>query len=214
MRRRVKRDLTIFVGIVAVLVVVAFANTQFERSNLAERMEQYRQRVEEDRVTGGLDLLSWNLLRKTTGNMRSGPEFHEALLEYDGQRVDIVGFMVPLEQFRNVSEFLLLPLPIECYFCEAPPMRDVMVVQMAQGEATDIFQEPVLINGNLKLNQGPGTKFFYVISDAKMGPGKKGGSLTRKSIGAEHMVPGHEKTKEELLPPAQPPVDIAPEELE
>lgn len=214
MRRRVKRDLTVLFGILVVLVVVAFANSQFERSNLANRMEQYRQRVESDRESGGLDLLSWNLLRKTTGSMREGPTFHEALLEMDGQHVDIVGFMVPLDEFRNVREFLLLPLPIVCYFCEEPPMRDVMVVQMAEGHATEIYQEPVLINGDLTLNQEPNTKFFYVISNAKMGPGKKGGSLTRKNIPQQHMMHGSQTPESELLPPTEPPVEAPSEELE
>ena len=207
MRKRAKRDLSVILGVVAILVAMAMANNFFYRSSLAERMVKYRQQVEQDRRSGGLDLLQWNLLRNTKGTVRSGPTFDPKLVEYDQKRVDLVGFMVPLDTFRQMKEFLLLPMPIECYFCGAPPMRDVMVVQMAEGETTDLFKEPVLINGTLKLNQGPGTKFFYVISGAKMGPGKEGGTLTRKTVEQQHMV-HPQQSDEPLLQGAEPPKPV------
>lgn len=203
MRRRAKRDLSIIAGVVIIIVSVALLNNFFYRSNLAERMDKYRQKIERDRRGGGLDLLQWNVLRKTKGSMRSGPSFDEKLLQYDASRVDIVGFMVPLEQFRKMTEFLLLPIPIECYFCQTPPMRDVVIVQMAKGETTDLYKEPVLINGNLKLCKEPGSKFFYIIEDAKMGPGKAGGTLTHKDVSQQHMV--HPIPQEPLLDGTEPP---------
>ncbi len=210
MRTRTKRELAVFAGIAVLLAVIVLANSAFQRGNLAERMDRYRRQVEASRKTEGLELLQWPLLRKTTGNMRRGPTFDERLIAMDNARVDIVGFMVPINQFRNMTEFLLLPVPIECYFCQAPPMRDVVVVQMAEGETTNLFREPVLVNGLLTLNHGPGTKFFYVISDARMGPGKKGGTLTQKDVAPQHMLHGQEQPEEELLDPMElpPPADL------
>lgn len=210
MRKRTKRELAVFAGIAVLLAVIVLANSAFQRGNLAERMDRYRRQVEASRKTEGLELLQWPLLRKTTGNMRRGPTFDERLIAMDNARVDIVGFMVPINQFRNMTEFLLLPVPIECYFCQAPPMRDVVVVQMAEGETTNLFREPVLVNGLLTLNHGPGTKFFYVISDARMGPGTKGGTLTQKTVAPQHMLHGQQQPEEELLAPIElpPPADL------
>ncbi len=205
MRTRTKRELAVFAGIAVLLAVIVLANSAFQRGSLADRMDRYRRQVEASRKTEGLELLQWPLLRKTTGNMRRGPTFDDRLVAMDGTRVDIVGFMVPINQFRNMTEFILLPVPIECYFCQAPPMRDVVVVQMAEGETTNLFREPVLVNGVLTLNHGPGTKFFYVISDASMGPGKKGGTLTQKDVAPQHMLHGQEQPQEELLAPMEPP---------
>lgn len=205
MRARIKRDLTIFAGVVFFISVIALLNNFFYRSSLAERMEKYRTMVEKDRRSKGIDLLSWKLLQRTKGNMRTGPTFDEELLKYDNTRVHIVGFMVPLNQFRKMKEFLLLPLPIECYFCQAPPMRDVIVVQMAENETTDLYREPVLINGVLNLQKGRGVKFFYIITDARIGPAKEGGSLTRKTVAPQHMMHIQPAPQEQLLEGIEPP---------
>ncbi len=186
-------------GIIFVVSVVALLNNFFYRSSLAEKMEKYRTMVEKDRKSKGIDILSWKLLQKTKGNMRTGPTFDEELLKFDKQRIHIVGFMVPLNQFRKIKEFLLLPLPIECYFCQAPPMRDVVVVQMAENETTDLYREPVLINGILNLQKGKGVKFFYIIADARLGPAKEGGSLTRKTVAPQHMMHVQPAPQEQML---------------
>lgn len=199
MKIRAKRDLTIFVGVVFIISVVALMNNFFERSSLAERSEKWRQMVEKERKNKGIDIISWKLLQKTKGNMRTGPTFDEALLPYDKQKIHIVGFMVPLNEFRNMKEFLLLPLPIECYFCQAPPMRDVVIVQMADNEKANLYKEPVLINGTLNLQKGKGVKFFYIISDAHIGPAKEGGSLTIKSVQPQHMIHTQPAPQEQLL---------------
>jgi hypothetical protein len=200
-RVRTKRELLVGLGVIAILASIALANSAYQRGDLSVRMDKYRRQIESGRQKEGLDLLSWDLLRKTTGTVAKGPTFAKDLLGKDKQPVDIVGFMVPLEQFRNMTEFLLLPLPIECYFCQMPPMRDVMVVEMAEGKNTNVVKEPVLINGELTLNQGPGTRFFYSIKNAKMGPGKRDAKLTPKSISQQHMIPGHQPKEENLLPP-------------
>ncbi len=186
-------------------------NYMTRQRSLKERMIEWRREIEGRRQGKGLDLLPWKLLQETKGNVRKGPTFHPELLPWDNTPVDIIGFMVPIETFRNMSEFLLLPMPIECYFCERPPMRDVMLVRMKEGETADLFREPIIINGILHLSHGPETKFFYVTKNTTFGPGEEEGLLTRKGIAPEHM--GHyeaarlaeELAKEGLLDGKEPP---------
>jgi hypothetical protein len=140
--------------------------------------------------------------------MKAGPKFDPGLIEIRDAEINIIGFMVPLQEFRQVNEFLLLPLPIQCYFCEAPPMRDVMLVQMAEGERTDIVNEPVIVNGLLTLNEGPGTKFFYVLKEASREAAEKGGKLTRKSIRPEAIQ--HMKEQDAVPEQLQPGYDLPP----
>ena len=186
MRKRAVRDLVTIAGVVVVLVGVAFANSEFRRGGAAERFINMRRAIEAQRREGGLDLVPWELLQQTRGTMRTGPTFAERLLPYNDTDVNVVGFMVPLDEFRQMREFLLLPMPLECYFCEAPPMRDVMLIQMAEGKNTDLFHEPVLVNGRLELPEGPNTKFFYVLHEASLGPGKEGDRLRRRDVPLQH----------------------------
>ncbi len=200
MRRRVVKEVLTIAGIAAVLGGLVFANSELRRGSLAERMDAMRSHVEAAREAQGLELLRWDVVRETRGGRSAGPTFSQGLLEHRDTRVDIVGFMAPIYEFRDVTEFLLLPLPIECYFCQEPPMRDVVLVRMREGERATLVNEPVLVNGELILNEGPGTDFFYIIDDAMWGPGEEGVRLTRQDVDPQHRLHEQlEQFEEELL---------------
>lgn len=191
---------------IAILAGIVLFNSTVNRSALAAQMEKWRTAVEEERIAEGLNLLDWDLMRGTKGRLRTGGEFREDLINMDQRTVNIIGFMVPLEEFRAVHEFLLLPLPIECYFCEIPPARDVMLVSLKEGETAEIYDEPVLINGVLNIHQGPDQKFFYSITNAGLGPGEEDGNLNPRRLELEHMLggPEHGTPQEELIGPISP----------
>lgn len=218
MRRRVVRDLGTILGIVVILAVVVFLNGYLRRGSLADQMDKVRRKAEIQQRNYGVDLLSWELLRQTKGTKSSGPAFAADLLPKKDTQVSLVGFMVPQYDFRQMTEFILLPLPIECYFCQAPPMREVVLVQMAKDAKVDLVKEPVMISGDLTLNEGKGTKFFYVLKNATRGAAEKGGRLTRKPVSQDHMMHGaaqkqaEESQKEVLAPGKEPPKAPAPAE--
>jgi len=192
---------------VVILCSLVFAKSQFERGSYKDNMEKWRRVAEAKREGGGLEILRWDLLKRTKGNLRIGAEFPSEVRALGGGPINIVGFMVPLRDYRKMTEFLLLPLPIQCYFCESPPARDVILVQMREGEKVDLYEEPVLINGALELSEGPGVKFFYRITDASWGPGKEDDTLHKKTPAVEHQVHMQMQGKEEpLVESVEPPV--------
>ena len=191
MKKRAKRDLTLLVGAVAIIAAIGFFNGQLNRFSLINEMTAWRQIGEAEQIEAGLDLLPWELVRKTQGTLRKGGQYHPDLTRSDGELVNIVGFMQPLETFKDVTEFMVLPLPIECYFCEIPPAHDVMYVQMFEGETEQIWNQPVLIYGRFHLNEGPNAQFFYTIDEALLTSAIDGEDLTKRRIKLEHMIPGH-----------------------
>lgn len=204
MRRRVKRDLGVLAGVAIVLAGVFIFNMNFGRSDLVERMDAARRAVEQKREARGLPLMKWELIRQTKGNIAIAPTYPEELKAFEGKYVDIVGFTIALNQYRNMTEFMLLPLPLECYFCQIPPMKDQMLVTMAEGETANLYKDPVVIHGRFRLRQGDDEKFFYVLEDARMGagdPDKVVDDLEKKHMKQEHMQPQHENTGD-LLPPS------------
>lgn len=200
MKRRTKRDLSIFVAIIVVVGGLIFANGQLGRQGLAEDFEKLREQLEQKRVSSGVPVLPWKLVRSTKGTLRNGGKFTPELMEHNGKEVFIIGFMVPEEQFINVKEFLILPIPLECYFCSMPPSRDVLYVKLREGETADLVNEPVLIRGTLRLHEGPGVKFFYSIENATREAALDGGELTKKRPQLQHMLPNHERDDSMLLP--------------
>jgi hypothetical protein len=192
-------------GVAVVLAIVIFINSQGQRLKLAERMVAWRIEVEEKRQSRGLQLLNWDWVRATQGSRSAGPVFDPKLEEWNEKRVDIVGFMTPIGSFRNMKEFILLPMPIECYFCERPPMRDQVLINMAEGETTNLYEDPMIINGVLKLQRGQDVKKFYVIDDARIGPGDPESTGPKvRILDPEHMVP-QTHTDTELQQGIEPP---------
>ncbi len=189
MRRRVVRELVTVAGVVVILLALVVFNSQVSRGGKKERMEQYRRTVETQRETEGQSLLKWDQMRQTKrANSSSAPIFADDLSALDGKEVTLLGFMAPIDQFQDVSYFMLLPVPIECFFCSAPPMREIMYVELVQGKRADIVNEPVAITGTLTLSREAGSQFFYSIKDAQWAAGEKNTKLTPKNTGSEHRM--------------------------
>jgi len=189
MKRRTKRDLTIFFGALIIIIAVAAMNTQVGRLGMREDFEKQLLALESRQLEKGDLILEWKYMRKTKGTLRKGGRFAEEVLAHDGDVINLIGYMVPQAEFRNVTEFLLLPIPLECYFCSMPPPRDVMLIQLEKGETTHIYEDPVILSGRLNVNQGPDQKFFYKM-DHVMLEGLDGIELKRKRLELQHMLGG------------------------
>lgn len=208
MRRKAKRDLIMIFGVAVVLSVVVFANATFQRNDLWTFYEDKRIEAELERSTGPdrISILPWELLQRTKGTVRKGATYHEELHAKGGQTIHIMGYMQPLNEFREMSEFMMLPVPIECYFCRRPPLRDIVLVHLRDGEEkARLVKEPMLVRGVLALNKEPGSQFFYTIDDATIESGKKGAAPTNRYLSTEHMIPDHEPAETELLSGQEPP---------
>ncbi len=224
MRRRAKRDLVTLLGLVVIVATVVAVNGYMRRSGLREHFERMRAAVETKHRDEGVALLEWSELHRVTGRRASGAVFPDSLKEKDGRLVNIVGFMNAIDQFRDVTEFMLLPVPVVCYFCDAPPMRDIIEVQL-QAPA-NMINEPVLIGGRLRLHEGPGPLFFYTIENARWNEAVYEDEATEKVIDQQHRmhliegfqqlrgeasgIPGQTE-EEELMPGYTPPETIGEE---
>ena len=204
MKQRTKRDIGVFLALIALIGGVAFANAQFRRGDLAEKYERLREGLEAGHLQEGMNLLPWGLVRKTKGTLYRGGTFAAELFDYNNQPAHMIGFMVPLETFIDVTEFMVLPIPIECYFCAMPPARDVLYVRLQEGERAQIYSEPVLILGTFMVHEGPDQKYFYSLEDATIKAAEDGGELTRRRQKLQHMLPVHDRDPALLLEPYVP----------
>ncbi|HOV61990.1 MAG TPA: DUF3299 domain-containing protein [Candidatus Hydrogenedentes bacterium] len=196
-RRRRMRDLLTLAGIIAVLAAIVLINGYMRREGLTAQYEKLRIALEEKIRGGGYTVIGWSEMHKVRGNRFTGPTFPPSLKEVDGKLVNICGFMSPINQFRNVTEFMLLPVPITCYFCDAPPMRDVIHVKL--NKPANLVNEPVVIGGRLRLHEGAKQMFFYSIEDARWNEPVKGEETTEKFVDQTHrthLVEGFRQLRE------------------
>lgn len=186
MRKRSKRDLFTLVGLVIIVAGIIGANGYMRRAGLREQYEIVRAALEDKHRDAGVALVEWKELHGVTGTRRTGATFPESLKGKDGRMVNIVGFMSAIDQFRNVSEFMLLPVPVTCYFCDAPPMRDIFEVKLQK--PADMINEPVLIGGRLRLHEGEKPLFFYTIEEGKWNEAVSEEDSTEQVIDQQHRL--------------------------
>ena len=160
MRRRSKRDLLTLLGLVVIIAGVVLANGYMRRAGLRVYFDKMRAELEAKHREEGVSLIYWDLMQKVVGRRSTGATFPEELKQLDGRLVNIVGFMGAIDQFRDVKEFMLLPIPLTCYFCDAPPMRDIIEVKLQK--SANMINEPVLIGGGCACTRKK-PLFFYTM---------------------------------------------------
>ncbi|MGA9766370.1 MAG: DUF3299 domain-containing protein [Rhodomicrobium sp.] len=72
--------------------------------------------------------------------------------EFDGKRVHIGGYVVPLDfEATNVKEFLLVPFVGACIHVPPPPPNQIIYVKAAKGFDVEGSFDPVWVTGTLKV---------------------------------------------------------------
>ena len=212
MRKRAKRDLLTLAGVVVILAAIVGVNTYLRLEGLKEMAGKMRMALEERIRSQGFEIIDWEVMRDTTGSYNRGATFSEDMTALDGRLVNICGFMAPIDEFRNVTNFMLLPIPISCYFCEAPPMRDVIEVDLIK--PGEMVEEPIVVGGRMKLHEGKKPLFFYTIGEGHWNEAvDTEEELTDKETEADHQIhlqKGFEQRRnegkeEELVPGYTPP---------
>jgi len=71
--------------------------------------------------------------------------------ELDGKRVEIGGYVVPLDfEATTVKEFLLVPFVGACIHVPPPPANQIIYVKATNGIDVDGSFEPVTVTGTIK----------------------------------------------------------------
>lgn len=100
----------------------------------------------------GYTKLSFDTLRSWTyieGKTPIPPE----IMAYDGKNVEMLGFMMPFSETKNIKEFLLVPSLYGCCFGQPPAPNHIVAVKMPEGKTTKFFSDVIRIRGNIKVGE-------------------------------------------------------------
>lgn len=117
----------------------------------------------------GPNPLPWAVLAETSFDAKYRPKFVDYLRRLDGKTVSLTGFMQPIGDQFEVSEFLLIEYPVGCWFCETPPPTGLIFVELPAGKSLLIKHGMVKIEGKLKLNANDPEDFLFALKDARVG---------------------------------------------
>lgn len=94
---------------------------------------------------------------KELGNFQydaeKGGNIPEDVMKLNGAKLRTRGFMIPLDQADNITEFALVPSLFACCFGQPPQIQHTMIVKTPKGKAVSYFPEEIIVEGVLKIEE-------------------------------------------------------------
>ena len=75
------------------------------------------------------------------------------VLRLNGASVRLHGFMVPLDQAVEISQFSLVPSLSDCCFGQPPQLHHVIFAQCSHGKWIDYSTDPITVEGTLRVEE-------------------------------------------------------------
>jgi hypothetical protein len=70
-----------------------------------------------------------------------------------GSRIRLKGFMIPMDQAENITQFALVPSLFSCCFGQPPQIQHTIVVNCPKGKAVSYCPDEIFVEGDLKVDE-------------------------------------------------------------
>ncbi|HEY0740716.1 MAG TPA: hypothetical protein VGD40_04605 [Chryseosolibacter sp.] len=95
------------------------------------------------------------------------PIFSKYLKTFQGKKVKLKGYIIPLEESGGKGKFMLSSLPFNiCYFCGAAGPETVVEVQTT--ENVKFTTKQIIMEGTLHLNDTDPDHHIYILKSANL----------------------------------------------
>jgi hypothetical protein len=78
------------------------------------------------------------------------PQF---IKDLDNKHVEMVGFMMPLTQVENITEFLLVPSLWGCCYGQPPAVNHIVLIQMPKGRTSKFYNDVIRVRGRFHVGE-------------------------------------------------------------
>jgi hypothetical protein len=100
---------------------------------------------------------AYEIAIKDLGNFEydaeKGGNIPQDVKDLNGAKIRTHGFMIPLDQADNITEFALVPSLFACCFGQPPQVQHTMVVHTPKGKAVGYFPDEIVVEGTLVVNE-------------------------------------------------------------
>jgi|GEM_PF-1164968 hypothetical protein len=115
--------------------------------------ESYIQTAATTMQSGGVRL-TFNDLREYRYSKRDRYPLPEKLKALKGQEVNIAGYMIPMSEALDVTEFMLVQIPFfGCCYSVPPEPNETVMVKMAKGKKTEYVYTPIRVTGKFDIQE-------------------------------------------------------------
>ena len=160
-----KRKYLLTRGAVVAVLLLAFGKTAFE--TILRPARQAPPGYAQTPPPGNWAELSWNDLYNGKWDQGQKPILPPEITSRAGKLVRLKGFVLPLHQADEASEFFLAKSPGGCFFCSPPGINQVAMVLIKGGKKLARTDLPVYVYGKFRTATGSKSDMaLYVVEDA------------------------------------------------
>ena len=80
-----------------------------------------------------------------------------------GHTVRLRGYMIPMDQAENITQFALVPSLFACCFGQPPQVQHTVVAHCPEGKAVSYFADEITVEGKLKVDEKKDDGFIVSI---------------------------------------------------
>jgi hypothetical protein len=104
--------------------------------------------------------------KDSEGHIIETPVFSKNLKTWNGKRIRLKGYVIPVSEIGDQDKFMLSALPFNvCYFCGAAGPETVIEVEAS--EKIRFSGKPIWVEGVLYLNEKDPEHHMYILKSAK-----------------------------------------------
>jgi hypothetical protein len=110
--------------------------------------------------------VGFNSKKDKNGYQVETPVFSASLKQWNGKKVKLKGYVIPVSEVGDADKFMFSALPFNvCYFCGAAGPETVIEVEST--EKIKFSSKPIWMEGILQLNDKDPDHHMYLLKSAK-----------------------------------------------
>lgn len=123
--------------------------------------------VQSENFWNTLAQVSFSKSRDAQGYEIEKPVFSQYLKSFQGKKIRLKGYIIPLGEIEGKGKFMLSALPFNvCYFCGAAGPETVIEIDTKQ--KIKFTTRPIIVEGFLVLNDKDPDHHMYVLKSATL----------------------------------------------
>lgn len=84
-----------------------------------------------------------------------------------GMKVRLTGFMIPIDQAENITQFALVPSLFACCFGQPPQIQHTVICHVPAGKAVAYYPDELSVEGRLKVEEKKDDGFIVSIFEVE-----------------------------------------------
>ena len=97
-----------------------------------------------------------------------GGNVPDDVVKLDGAQIRLSGFMIPMDQAENITQFALVPSLFACCFGQPPQVQHTIIVNCPKGKAVSYYPDEIVVEGTLNVEEKKDEGFIVSLFEVEV----------------------------------------------